>query len=300
MDKLKTGIMIKEARLKKKYTQSELGDLIGVTNKAISRWERGDSFPDVGILENLSNILDIPIQDIITGNPEVNDTTSDITNNSIDELIRIFKLQKRENRKKFIKKILLLLITLCCVMSGYLGFGNTNIIPINLMDMYVILIIFSVTSILFCLLQNETDASTITRFSNSLNVISIFSIIWCFLFTWCMFLFFFNNNISININVYSIGSFMNYQLMFFYVLNLMILIFKLYKNDGIDVKYFITIIAIHLTSLYGELLHILNSFQGIFKQLILITLILITITVTYLFITKIINHNKIQNNSLNS
>lgn len=43
MDKKKTGSLIKEARIKKNYTQSELGDLLGVTNKAVSRWENGDS-----------------------------------------------------------------------------------------------------------------------------------------------------------------------------------------------------------------------------------------------------------------
>lgn len=51
MDKKKTGILIREARIKKNYTQSELGDLIGVSNKAVSRWENGDSFPDIGVLE---------------------------------------------------------------------------------------------------------------------------------------------------------------------------------------------------------------------------------------------------------
>ena len=48
MDKKNTGKLIKEARLRKNYTQSELGDLIGVSNKAISRWENGESFPDAG------------------------------------------------------------------------------------------------------------------------------------------------------------------------------------------------------------------------------------------------------------
>ena len=38
MDKMKTGALIKEARIKKNYTQSELGALLGVSNKAVSRW----------------------------------------------------------------------------------------------------------------------------------------------------------------------------------------------------------------------------------------------------------------------
>ena len=54
MDKQKTGELIRNARIKKGYTQVELGDLIGVTNKAISRWEKGESFPDISVIEELS------------------------------------------------------------------------------------------------------------------------------------------------------------------------------------------------------------------------------------------------------
>lgn len=50
MDKIKTGELIKNKRIEKGYTQLELEDLLGVSNKAVSRWENGDSSPDIGIL----------------------------------------------------------------------------------------------------------------------------------------------------------------------------------------------------------------------------------------------------------
>ena len=43
MDKIKTGNLIRQARMRAGYTQQELGDLIGVSNKAVSRWETGVS-----------------------------------------------------------------------------------------------------------------------------------------------------------------------------------------------------------------------------------------------------------------
>ena len=67
MDKKKTGNLIREARQCKNYTQSELGKMLGVTNKAVSRWENGESFPDIGVLESMSHLLELPIQDIVTG-----------------------------------------------------------------------------------------------------------------------------------------------------------------------------------------------------------------------------------------
>lgn len=45
MDKEKSGKLIKEARMQKNYTQSELGNLLGVSNKAVSRWETGRKLP---------------------------------------------------------------------------------------------------------------------------------------------------------------------------------------------------------------------------------------------------------------
>ena len=62
MDKKKTGNLIREARQRKNYTQSELGRMLGVTNKAVSRWENGESFPDIGVLESLSHLLELPIR----------------------------------------------------------------------------------------------------------------------------------------------------------------------------------------------------------------------------------------------
>ena len=76
MDKKKTGELIRQARTGKKYTQTELGDLIGVTNKAVSRWENGESFPDIGVLERLSEILEIKIQDIVVGEIQADHETA--------------------------------------------------------------------------------------------------------------------------------------------------------------------------------------------------------------------------------
>ncbi len=68
MDKKKTGILIKEARIRKKYTQSELGDLLGVTNKAISRWENAKGYPDITLLEPIAGIFGVSITELISGN----------------------------------------------------------------------------------------------------------------------------------------------------------------------------------------------------------------------------------------
>ena len=118
MDKKKTGNLIREARQRKNYTQSELGRMLGVTNKAVSRWENGESFPDIGVLESLSHLLELPIQDIVTGE-RAGDREEAVT-----EVVRLAKLQEQRKREKRILYLIVLglLIYHCvigiCLFSG--------------------------------------------------------------------------------------------------------------------------------------------------------------------------------------
>lgn len=55
---------ILEYRQKNKLTQKELGELFNVSDKVISRWERGVTLPDVEMLKNISDELDISISEL--------------------------------------------------------------------------------------------------------------------------------------------------------------------------------------------------------------------------------------------
>ena len=127
MDKKKTGNLIREARQRKNYTQSELGRMLGVTNKAVSRWENGESFPDIGVLESLSHLLELPIQDIVTGE-RAGDREEAVT-----EVVRLAKLQEQRKREKRILYLIVLglLIYNCvigiCLFSGRGLFGGRDI-----------------------------------------------------------------------------------------------------------------------------------------------------------------------------
>ena len=54
MDYEKTGRLIQELRKEKEMTQMSLADKLGVTDRAVSKWERGKSFPDVSMLRPLA------------------------------------------------------------------------------------------------------------------------------------------------------------------------------------------------------------------------------------------------------
>lgn len=67
MDNYVTGAVIKTLREKQNMTQEELAQKIFVTSKAVSKWETGRGFPDIGLLENLGKALGVSVIELLSG-----------------------------------------------------------------------------------------------------------------------------------------------------------------------------------------------------------------------------------------
>ena len=67
MDQIKIGRFIAECRKKANLTQMQLAEKLGITDKAISKWERGVSMPDSSIMLELSDILGISVNELLSG-----------------------------------------------------------------------------------------------------------------------------------------------------------------------------------------------------------------------------------------
>ena len=67
MDAEKTGTLIYELRTKKNLTQKQLSELINVSDKAVSKWERGDGCPDVDMIPILAKVFDVDVETILNG-----------------------------------------------------------------------------------------------------------------------------------------------------------------------------------------------------------------------------------------
>ena len=67
MDLSKIGSFIAECRKNKKITQEQLADKLCITNRAVSKWERGLSLPDASIMLELCAILDISVNELLNG-----------------------------------------------------------------------------------------------------------------------------------------------------------------------------------------------------------------------------------------
>ncbi len=67
MDAGKTGKFIAKKRKAINMTQNELAEKLHITDKAVSKWERGLSFPDISLLIPLAEILNINLYDLLKG-----------------------------------------------------------------------------------------------------------------------------------------------------------------------------------------------------------------------------------------
>ena len=67
MNQVKIGMFISECRKKQKLTQVELADKLGITDRAVSKWETGKSLPDASIMLDLCQILKITVNDLLNG-----------------------------------------------------------------------------------------------------------------------------------------------------------------------------------------------------------------------------------------
>lgn len=67
IDVQKTGKFIVQCRHEKNLTQKELGDRLNVTDRAVSKWENGRSFPDVNLIEEICRELDIEVSELLAG-----------------------------------------------------------------------------------------------------------------------------------------------------------------------------------------------------------------------------------------
>lgn len=116
---------ILEKRKEKKLTQKELAIKIGVTDKAISKWERGQGCPDVSILEVLSKELDCSILELLKGR-EIKNEVIPITeaDDYIKESFTFNSMNIKNKIKRTLNKFIGILIIFIVLMLAYFNIAQ--------------------------------------------------------------------------------------------------------------------------------------------------------------------------------
>jgi len=114
MDPKRTGQVISTARKNNNMTQKDLADKLFVTDKAVSKWERGICFPDISVLIPLTEVLNINLYDLLRGENKMNKKEVEETlKNTIDYSNKEIK----KNKKRTLKISIILIILIIIVSS---------------------------------------------------------------------------------------------------------------------------------------------------------------------------------------
>lgn len=286
MDKKKTGELIKDARTRKNYTQSELGELLGVTNKAVSRWETGESFPDIGLLESLSNVLDLKIQDIVVGEIQADDETA------FTEIVRLSRLQEKAKRKKILHFAVGIIIILYSCLIGCAGLKGSSMLGncsgmIYLISLAVILLILlygnGTKKSDFNEKINNAEKDNIEKKDSKMNryllIASVISGIWIILATCTTAIMVGNGVMPFHMDASSVGPFLNVQLIAVFLLNMALMVIEFYRMDKrMEDTYrgiFVPVSVLYLAVSYADALHRLSTVEEIYQMIFFRTIVVL-------------------------
>ena len=104
MDMEKMGSFLAELRKERNLTQAELGEKLGVTNKTISRWETGNYMPPVEMLEELSNMYGMTINELLSGKKLSTEEYREMAETNIKETLKASAFSLKEKQEFYKKK----------------------------------------------------------------------------------------------------------------------------------------------------------------------------------------------------
>ena len=116
MDQIKIGKFIAEGRKRADLTQIQLAEKLGITDRAVSKWETGKSLPDSSIMLELCGILGITVNDLLSGEVVTMDSYNKNLENNLLEMIE----QKQQADKRLLALEVFVGITTTIVLFSFI------------------------------------------------------------------------------------------------------------------------------------------------------------------------------------
>ena len=127
MDIVKTGEFIAKLRKEKGLTQEQFGDKMGVTNKTVSRWETGKYLPPADVLLLMSELFDVSINELLTGQRLTDKEYKQTAEKNLTEVIRSSSFTIKDEiiffKKKWLKDHIFYIILIGICVLGVLVAG---------------------------------------------------------------------------------------------------------------------------------------------------------------------------------
>ena len=123
---VKMGSFLAELRKENNLTQAELGEKLGVTNKTISRWETGNYMPPVEMLEELSNMYGMSINELLSGKKLSMEEYKEMAETNIKATLKAsaFSLKEKQEfyKKKWLKDHIAIMVFIgICIIGVFVA-----------------------------------------------------------------------------------------------------------------------------------------------------------------------------------
>ena len=120
MDQIKIGRFIADERKRKGYTQKQLSEKLGISDKTISKWERGNGFPEVSLLLPLCDELEITVNELLSGERVSEEDYRKKAEVNMVNLVR----EAQESKKKIILSAMVATLTIVAAFPLFSGDGE--------------------------------------------------------------------------------------------------------------------------------------------------------------------------------
>lgn len=119
MDQIKIGSFIAARRKKQGMTQMQLAEKLGITDRAVSKWENGKSLPDASIMLELCGLLGITVNDLLCGEVvKVENYNKELENHLLEMVRQKEETDRQMLRLEWVIGVLALIILLSCVFAA--------------------------------------------------------------------------------------------------------------------------------------------------------------------------------------
>lgn len=155
MDQIKIGGFIAEERKRKGYTQKILSEKLGISDKTISKWERGNGFPEVSLLIPLCSELDITVNELLSGERV---SEEQYRKKAEENMVNLVK-EAQENKKKIILSVMVGILTILAAVPLFMVAGMFDMrtgVRITFIAIGIVVIIIGIA--IACIMDREAGA----------------------------------------------------------------------------------------------------------------------------------------------
>lgn len=122
MDMVQVGKFIAALRKEQKLTQEQLGGLLGVTNKTVSRWENGNYLPPADILLSMSRLFDVSVNEILSGKRLLPEEYKEAAETNLTQALQTSCFSQKERvafyRAKWLKEHISIMVFIGMCIGG--------------------------------------------------------------------------------------------------------------------------------------------------------------------------------------